>query len=188
MDSYRITGRDLRVATDWRLSNTTSLTLLYEFTQEGIDTSLGGKTQNWEIHRAAGSLSCYPAQNLFVVGTFMLENYDLDTPAVGVAANHAQGARPFDFRGSSYSLLLDGAYAFNDRTSCTFGFQHTEAMGTVDSAGDYSYDTVALMLKRKCSESKTIGIGYQFVNFNDHAGGFDNYRAHGLTATYTFTF
>jgi len=188
LDSYRITSREFHVSGDWRLDNNTGLTLLYEFLQEGIDTSLGGKTQNMEIHRGAGSLSCSPAQNLFVVGTFMLENYDLDTPAIGVAANHAQGARPFDFRGSSYSLLLDGTYVFNDRTSCTFGFQHTEALGTVDFAGDYSYNSVALMLQHKCSANKTIGIGYRFMSFNDHAGGFDDYRAHGLTATCTFTF
>lgn len=129
LGSYRKTGRELTLKTDWRINDKASSAIMYQFLQESIDTSLGGKTQNMEIHRGAGSVSLYPANNLYLVGSFMLENYKLDTPAVGVASNHAQGASPYNFRGNSYSLLLDGNYAFNDRTSCGFGVQHTEAYG-----------------------------------------------------------
>ncbi|NQV33716.1 MAG: hypothetical protein HQ515_13570 [Phycisphaeraceae bacterium] len=119
---------------------------------------------------------------------FMLANYTLKTPAAGIAASHAQGTTPFDFRGTSYSLLLDGTYYFNNRTSSTFGFQHTEAIGTSDFAGNYAFDTVKMMLKYKQTENQTVGIGYQFLNFNSHTGSFDDYCGHGLTATYSFTF
>lgn len=188
LDSYRTTGRDVSLATDCALANNATARLLYQFISESIDTSLGGKTQNLEVHRGAGSLSFSPAQSLFLVGTFMLDNYDLDTPAVGVAADHARGSRPFDFRGTSYSLLLDGTYAFNTMTSCTFGFQHTEALGTVDFAGDYAFDSIGLMLKFRRSRNQTVGVGYQFLNFNSHSGSFDDYRGHGLRASYTYTF
>lgn len=188
LDGYRTAGQDVYCATDFFLSNGAAARLLYEFIHESIDTSLAGKTQNLEIHRGAGSLSFSPTQKMFVVGMFMLDNYDLDTPTFGVAASHAQGSRPFDFRGTSYSLLLDGTYYLNDRTSCTFGYQHTEALGGVDFAGDYAFDTVGLMLKHKRSQNQTLGVGYRFLNFNSHTGEFDDYRGHGLTATYAYTF
>ncbi len=188
LGSYRRRGNDLTVKTDFRLNSKTSTTLMYQFVQESIDFELGGKTSNQEIHRGLGSLSCNPAQNLFLVGTFMLENYDLDTPGVVESTNY--GIRPSDFRGNSYSLLLDGTYAFNSKTSCTLAFQHTEAMGTVDYAGDYVYDKAGITLKHQFAANQTIGLGYQFYNFNNHAGSgdFDDYRAHGMFVTYSYTF
>jgi hypothetical protein len=188
LGDYRITGRTASLSTDFKLPDNSSLTLLYEFISEAIDTSLGGKTQNLEIHRGAGSFSCQPADNLFLVTAFMLENYDLDTPAVGVAADHARGPRPYDFRGTSCSLIAEGIYAFNEKLSCTFGFRHTEALGTDDTSGDYASDSAELMLKYACSRNQTVGLGYQFINFNSHTGDFDDYTAHALTATYAFTF
>jgi len=190
LGSYRRTGKDLTLKTDFRLNNKTSTTLMYQFVQESMDFELGGKTSNMEIHRGLGSLSFTPMQNLFLVGTFMLENYKLDTPAF--TGNHPSGlgSRPFDFRGNSYTLMLDSTYAFNSKTSATLGFRHTEAMGAGDYAGDYVYDSVGLMLKHKFTANKTIGLGYQFMSFNNHAGrgDFDDYRAHGAIVTYACTF
>lgn len=188
LDSYRTTGREVSFATDYFLPNSATARLMYQFIHEGLDTSLGGTTQNIEIHRGAGSLSFSPTKKLFLVSMFMLDNYTLNTPATGVSASHAQGTTPFDFRGTSYSLLLDGTYYFNNRTSSTFGFQHTEAIGTSDFAGNYAFDTIKLMLKYKQTQNQTLGIGYQFLNFNSHTGSFDDYSGHGLTATYAFTF
>lgn len=189
LGSYRRTGEDLTVKTDFRLNNKASTTLMYQVVQESINFALGGKTSNLEIHRGAGSLSFNPTSNLFLVGTFMLENYRLDTPINATASGHAPGPRPYDFRGNSYSLMLDGTYAFNEKTSLTLGFRHTEGLGTVDYAGDYAYDKVGLTLKHKIGENQTIGVGYQFLNFNNHDGGdFDDYRGHGAMITYSFTF
>ena len=183
LGNYRRRGNDLTVKTDFRHNSKTSSTLMYQFVQESIDFELGGKTSNQEIHRGLGSLSFTPKENLFLVGTFMLENHDLDTPA-----NDAD-PRLLDFRGNSYSLLLDGTYAFNEKTSCTLGFQHTEAMGTVDYAGNYVFNKVGLSLKHQFAKNQTIGLGYQFYNFNNHDGGsFDDYRAHGAFVTYSYTF
>lgn len=185
LGSYRRRGNDLTVKTDFRINSKTSTTLMYQFVQESIDFSMGGKTSNIEIHRGAGSISCSPRENLFVVGTFMLENYDLDTPAY----TSSLGSRRFDFRGNSYTLMLDGAYAFNEKTSCTLGFRHTEALGTVDYAGDYVYDKVGLTLSHKLAKNRTVGLGYQFINYNNHGdGSWDDYKAHGIFTTYTFTF
>ena len=188
--SYRIRGNDLTLKTDFRINSKASATLQYQFLQESIDFELAGKTSNQEIHRGAGSLSFSPAQNLFLVGTFMLENYKLDTPINATASDHAPGPRPYDFRGNSYSLLLDGTYAFNEKTSATLGFRHTEALGTVEFAGDYVYDTVGLTLKHKFAANQTVGVGYQFYNFNNHVGSgdFDDYRGHGTFVTYSYTF
>ncbi|MHC4159489.1 MAG: TonB-dependent receptor, partial [Planctomycetota bacterium] len=187
LGSYRRRGEDLTVKTDFRFNSKTSSTLMYQYIHEGIDFELGGKTSNQEIHRGLGSLSFSPRENLFLVGTFMLENYDIDTPAT--VASTSYGVIPSDFRGNSYSLLLDGTYAFNERTSATLGFRHTEALGTVDYAGDYVYDRASLMLKHKFAKNKTVGLGYQFYNFNSHdPGSFDDYRAHGAIVTYEFTF
>jgi hypothetical protein len=190
LGSYRRRGNDFTLKTDVRINSKTSTTLLYQVVQESIDFELGGKTQNLEIHRGAGSLSFSPTQNLFLVGTFMLENYKLNTPASGNTGNMAPGPRPYDFRGNSYSLLLDGTYAFNERTSATLGFRHTEALGTVDYAGDYVYDRVGLMLKHRYAANQTIGLGYQFMNYNNHngSGSFDDYKAHGMIVTYSYTF
>ncbi|MHC4659115.1 MAG: hypothetical protein ACYS83_08060 [Planctomycetota bacterium] len=187
LGSYRRRGEDLTLKTDFRFNSKTSSTLMYQYVHEGIDFELGGKTSNQEIHRGLGSLSFSPKQNLFLVGSFMLENYDIDTPAT--VASTSYGVIPSDFRGNSYSLLLDGTYAFNGKTSATLGFRHTEALGTVDYAGNYVYDSVGLTLNRKIAENKTIGIGYQFYNYNNHDGGdFDDYRAHGVFVTYAFKF
>jgi len=188
LDNTRTTGHEVSFATDYFMPNNATARLMYQFIHEGIDTSLGGKTQSLEIHRGAGSLSFSPMKKLFLVGMFMLDNYTLNTPASGVAAAHAQGTRPFDFRGTSYSLLLDGTYAFNDKTSSTFSVQHTEALGTVDYAGNYAYDSMGLMLNYKQSQNQTVGFGYRFVNFNSHTGNFDDYCGHGFTASYSYTF
>ncbi len=187
--SYRRKGNDITIKTDFRINSKANATLMYQFVQESLNFSLGGKTSNLEIHRGMGTISCIPRENLFLVGTFMLENYDLDTAAVGTG-NQAPGSKPYDFRGNSYTLLLDGTYAFNSKTSCTLGLQHTEALGTVDQAGDYVFDKVGISLKRQLAANKTIGLGYQFYNFNNHAGSgdFDDYKAHGLFATYGYTF
>ena len=52
----------------------------------------------------------------------------------------------------------------------------------------YAYDRVELMLRREISEAASMGIGYEFVSFNDHSGGFDDYQGHGLRTTYTCKF
>ena len=63
-------------------------------------------------------------------------------------------------------------------------------MGTVDYAGDYVFDKVGLTLKHQLAKNQTVGLGYQFMNFNNHAGrdDFDDYRAHGAFVTYEYTF
>lgn len=188
LDDYRLSGTDLSLGLDCRLGNSATATLQYLLMQEDIHTALAGETQQRDIHQGAGSLSFSPTQNMFLVGTFMLEHYRLDTPARGAAANHAQGTRPFDFEGDAYSLLLDGTYHFNEKTACTFGLQHTEALGTVDFAGDYSFDSIEVMWKFKCSPDQILGLGYRYINFDDHHGGFDDYSAHGLALSYEFFF
>jgi hypothetical protein len=186
--NYAKRGNDVTVKTDWRMNRTTTSTLMYQFVQESIYSEMGGKTQNWEIHRGAASCLFAPTSNLFLVGTFTLENYRLDTPWVG-AGSQAPGPRPYDFVGNSYSLMLNGTYVFNEKTSLTLGLQHTEALGTVDYAGDYAYDRISLMLNREIAKNQTIGIGYQFIDFNNHPGGsFDDYCAHGVMVTYGFKF
>ena len=65
----------------------------------------------------------------------------------------------------------------------------TEALGTVDFAGDYVYDKFYTAFKFKVAKNKTVSVGYQFLNFNNHNGGsFDDYRAHGALFTYTYKF
>ena len=190
LGNYRITGDDVMLKTDWRLNATTSATLMYQFIQESIDTELGSKTQNMEIHRGSGSLSMSPFSNLFLVTTFMFENYELDTPGNGATGNRfASGSGAYDFVGNSYSILLDGTYVFNEKISCNFGFQHTEALGKGDgnNTNDSVYDKAKLMIKYKMKKNQTLSTGYQFINFNNHNGGsFDDYKAHGLLITYTF--
>ncbi len=190
LGSNRRAGSDILAKTDFRLNNRTSTTLSYQFVQESIDFELGGKTSNREIHRGAGSLSFSPQENMFLVGTFMLENSNLDTPAFGTSGTVGSGSRPYDFRGNSYSLMLDGTYAFNEKTSSTVGLRHTEAMGTVDDAGDYVFDKVIIALKHRFAPNRTVGVGYEFYNFNNHAGrgGFDDYIGHGAFVTYEYTF
>ena len=190
LGSYRRTGQDLTVKTDIRFNSKTSGTLMYQFVHEAIDFSLGGKTSNQEIHRGLGSLSFSPKDNLFLVGTFMLENYDLDTPAIRNDDYADYGPLPSDFRGNSYSLMLDSTYAFNSKTSATLGLRHTEALGTADQAGDYVFDKMSLGLKHQFAANQTVGLGYEFYNFNNHAGrgDFDDYRAHGAFVTYSYTF
>jgi hypothetical protein len=105
LGDYRLSGTDLSLGLDWRLGNSATATLRYQLMQEKIHSALGNDTQARDIHQGAGSLSFSPIQDMFLVGTFMLERYRLDTPARGVAPNHAPGSRPFDFEGDSYSLL-----------------------------------------------------------------------------------
>ena len=131
---------------------------------------------------------CTPTDNLILVGQFMIENYDLNTP-VNERGPTGQGSRLYDYRGTSYSILLDGTYAFNEITSCNMGFQHTEAMGTVDEAGDYAFDKLTLAVKHKLTPNQTIDWGYEFYNFSNHGGGnFDDYTANGAFVAYTYAF
>jgi len=190
LGDHRITGGNFLAKTDFRLNNQSAASLLYEFIQESFNFEVGGKTSNQEIHRGAGNLSFSPVQNAVIVSTFMLENRVLDTPVNAAPGTEiAPGPRPFDFKGNSYSLLLDGTYAFNENTSCTLGLRHTEALGTVDDAGDYIYDKVGITLKHKLAVNKTIGLGYAFYNFNNHRGDdFDDYQAHGVIVTYDYKF
>ena len=192
LGDYRITGNDVTAKTDWRINSTTNTTLMYQFIQESIKTDAGNKTQNWETHRGSGSISMNPSTNLFLVGTFMLENYNLDTPASGASGNRiADGPRAFDYIGNSYSLMLDGTYVYDAKTSCTFGFQHTESLGEGDgnNTNDSRYDKLSLMVNRKLSESQTLGVGYQYIDFDNRNGGdFDDYDAHGILMTYEYDF
>ena len=183
LGDYRRAGEDITVKTDFRINRKTSSTLMYQYVHEDIDFELGGKTSNQQIHRGLGSLSFSPSGNLFLVGTFMLENYDIYTPAIDPSPGL------LDFRGNSFSLLLDGTYAFNSKTSCTLGVRHTEALGTTDYAGNYAFDTVSVMANHKMAANQTVGLGYRFYNFNNHrGGGFDDYCAHGAFVTYSYTF
>ncbi len=192
LGSYRRAGSDILAKTDLRINNKTSTTLLYQFVQESIDFELGGQTQNLEIHRGAGNISFNPAQNLFLVGTFMLENCRINTPVPGVPSENVSSplrSRPWDFRGNSYSLMMDSTYAFNEKTSLTTRFRHTEALGAVDDAGDYIYDKVGIALKHQFAANRTVGLGYEFYYFNNHTGGdFDDYQAHGVIVTYDYRF
>ena len=191
IDNYRRKEHDISLKTDWRINRTTTATVNFQYLQEGITTKLGNKTQNREVYRGSGSLSSSPIQNLFLVGTFMLENYQLNTPAVGDSTfgNIAGGATPYDFRGNYFSILLDGTYALNEKTSCTFGYRHTEGLSTVDYGGDYALDTVNFMVNHKLAENHRISAGYEMYHFNNHEGGnFDDYTANGAVVTYTFTF
>ena len=118
----------------------------------------------------------------------MLENYDLDTPAIR-DDDASYGPLPSDFKGNSYTLMLDGTYAFNEKTSCNVGFQHTEALGAVDDAGDYIYDKIGVTLTHHFTSNQSISLGYEFFNFNNHGGGsFDDYKGHGAAVTYTYRF
>lgn len=188
IDDYRLRSTDLSLGLDCHLGGSATAALRYQVMQEHIDTELAGRTQERGIHQGAGSLSFSPRQNMFLVGTVMVERYRMDSPARGVAANYAQGPNPFDFEGDSYSLLLDGTYQINEKTACTFGLQHTEALGTVDFAGDYAFDSLELRVKHKCSPQQTMALGYQFMHFDNHEGRFDDYTAHGLAISYEFVF
>lgn len=192
LGDYRRSGSDVLTKIDFRINNRTSTTLLYQYIQESFDFELGGRTQDMEIHRGAGNISINPTNNLFLVGTFMIENLRINTPVPGTPTENVStslGSKPWDFRGNSYSLMLDSTYAFNEKTSGTLGFRHTEALGTVDSAGDYAFDKVALGISHQCSVNQTIGLGYEFYHFNSHDGGsFDDYRAHGIIVTYDYRF
>ena len=190
LGDYHIRGNDTLAKIDFRLNSKTSTTLLYQFVQENIDFERGGRTSDQETHRGSGSISFNPAQNLFLVGTFMLENTRINTAAVGTVAPGI-GTKLFDFRGNSYSLMLDGTYAFNEKTSSTLGFRHTEGLGTVGDAGNYIFDKVGLTLKHKIAANQTVGLGYQFYYFNNRTGGsshWDDYIAHGAFVTYGYTF
>lgn len=190
IDNYRRKGHEVTLKTDWRITNTTTATANFQYLQESIDTKLGDKTQNREIYRGSGSLSSSPLQNLFLVGTFMLENYRLNTPAIGnPASTFAPGSNPYDFRGNYFSILLDGTYALNEKTSCTFGYRHTEGLATVDYGGNYALDTFEFTVRHKLADNQHISAGYQMLNFNNHTGGnFDDYTANGALVTYTFLF
>jgi len=191
LGDYYIRGTDTLAKMDFRLNSATSATLLYQYVQDIIDFERGGNTSDQRIHRGSGSISSNLAQNLFLVGTFMLENRRLDTPAVGTDAPGI-GTRLYDFRGNSYSLMADGIYAFNEKTSSTLGFRHTEGLGNTDQdAGNYIFDKVSLTLKHQFAANQTIGLGYQFYYFNNRTGGdshWDDYIAHGAFVTYGFTF
>jgi hypothetical protein len=192
LGNYRIRGNDVSLKTDWRFNSSSSATLMYQFIQESINTELGGKTQNMEIHRGSGSFSASPCSNVFLVTTFMLENYRLDTPGNGDAASRfGIGSGAYDFTGNSYSILLDGTYVYSDKTSYTFGYHHSEALGSGDGSGanDSAYDKIGLTVKHKIAKNQTFGAGYQFINFDNHNGGsFDDYSAHGMLFTYEFVF
>ena len=192
LGDYRRTGSDILAKTDFRINSKTSTTLLYQFVQESIDFELAGQTQNQEVHRGAGNISFNPAQNLFLVGTFMLENSRINTPVSGEPNQNISthlSSRPWDFRGNSYSLMMDSIYAFNEKTSLTTRFRHTEALGAVDDAGNYIYDKVGIALKHQFADNRTVGLGYEFYYFNNHTGGdFDDYQAHGVIVTYDYRF
>lgn len=69
--------------------------------------------------------------------------------------------------------------------------RHTAAMGAVDFAGNYVYDKASLELRHQLAANQTIGLGYQFYNFDNQSKGsgtFDDYIAHGMFATCEYTF
>lgn len=190
LGGYQIKAQEGSLGVDLFINSKTSATFRYELINETIDTEQSGETADLEIHRGAGSLVVCPVDGLSLVGTVMLENLTLESPGAGDGTNNiAAGSRPFDFVGDSYSILLNANWTFNEKTSSTFGLRHTEALGTVDYAGDYGYDSASVQVTRKLAKDRTLTIGYQFVNFNSHDGGdFDDYRGHGAFVTVGFVF
>ena len=98
------------------------------------------------------------------------------------------GKSPYDFRGHNYTIQLDGIYAFNPNTSTHCGYRHTEALGSVDFAGDYSYDQVDFGIKHKISCLGEIALAYRFIHFDDHRKKHDDYDAHGGQICWEHTF
>ena len=176
------------LALDCRFTDSCSGTIKYQFSDEEIETALADRdTQDFRVHRVSASLTSSPFSNLVLVGVFMGEDYDIRTPGyVAAGANdYAPGSAPYDYRGDSFSFLLNATFALNSRCLIDLSGQRTRANGEENN----SFTKIQTGVKLKLTEHQTLRLGYDFYKFHDRSGdGLDNYQVHGVTVGYGWTF
>lgn len=178
--TFSRSGVDVSWKADAALNSRMFSTLLYQWKDENIKTDLGGTVGKVHTHRAFLSLSYTATDHLFLTGTGMYEYDKLATPVDSTFASWAPGQRPYNFRGDSYTVLLNGTYTFDPDNIAYLSLRHTEAMGFVDFAGDYSLDRADVTFKHKLSSGEVLELAYHSILYNTDNRKFDDYRSHGI--------
>ncbi|MFT5319827.1 MAG: hypothetical protein ACI8RA_003110 [Chlamydiales bacterium] len=188
LGTFRRSGIDVSWKTDAVITPRLFSTRLYQWKDENIKTDLGGTVGEVHAHRAFLAMSYTATDHLFLTGTGMYEYDKLATPVNSSFASWPQGQRPFNYRGDSYTFLLDGTYTFNPKDIVYVALRHTEAMGAVDFAGDYALDKADVTYKHKLSSGDTLEIAAHSILYNTDHRKFDDYRSHGADVHFKRSF
>ena len=183
LGDYTLRGHEAGIGFDWRCGATTTTTLKYQYSQLDISNEvLGDNASEMQAHRVSAGLSGAVTSRLFLAGTVLIEDYQIDTPANVPAGNRwADGSDPYQYEANSYTALLAATYACTANVSTTLDYQFTRADGNIA----YRYNRATLGVDYRLSEKSSIRTGVEFFDFDDLSdNGFDNYTASGVFVNY----
>lgn len=143
----------------------------------------------YQTHLTSLNATFTPGRRLFLSTSFSFQNARTVT-----WANHDAAVAPY--AGNIYSATVNATYALNQATSLTAGyslsrgdFAQANAAAGLPLGIDYWQHTLQAGLRRRLGQGKTVTVQYQFYHYEDPSqGGFDNFTAHGIFATFVWAF
>jgi hypothetical protein len=125
-----------------------------------------------------------PWRRLFLSTTFSYQNSRTVT-----WANNSSTVVPY--AGNTYSAIISGNYALNDKTSLvasysfsTADFSQDTPVGGLPLGIHYYQHTLEAGVKRQIAKATSLGLQYRFYLYNEpSSGGLNNFVANGVYAT-----
>lgn len=167
--------------------------LQYIFEAQELGYAAQGQNASQLARNAlSGSLTGMITNKFTLTLMAMGELQDMETPGNGVSANptFAQGETAFDYQVERYITLIGGNYRLTDKISTSFGIQHTEVAGTIQT----SFDKLWLGASHKYNEDTSLEARIEIFGFNEKTVGygayndFDDYRGAGGELVYSKKF
>ncbi|HWV98698.1 MAG TPA: c-type cytochrome domain-containing protein [Candidatus Acidoferrum sp.] len=138
----------------------------------------------YNAHIATFNATLTPWHRLFVSTTLAFQNARTVTSANG-------NASVAPYAGNIYSVLVDGNYTLDDKTSLVAAYSFSRADFTQDNGTSglplglrYGQHAVQAGLKRRLSKGATLGLEYRYYRYDEPSGGgFNDFQAHAVFAT-----
>jgi hypothetical protein len=138
----------------------------------------------YNAHIATFNATLTPWRRLFLSTTFAFQNARTVT-----SANGSPSVAPY--AGNIYSLILNGNYTLDDKTSlvATYSFSTSDFTQDNGAAGlplgiHYTQHALQAGIKRRLSKASTLGLEYRFYYYTEpSSGGFNDFQANGVFAT-----
>jgi len=151
----------------------------FEYNELGYAIQNGVDGQQIKRNRLSTNLTGTLTDDLTVHLMAMGERYDLDIPAngsEGTITRYAAGESVYNYEVESYIGSVGGHYRFNDKTSSSLTYQHTEVTGTIRNG----LDELVLGVDHSLGEDDNIEVSLEWFNFNNKIlggqEGFDDYK------------
>jgi hypothetical protein len=142
----------------------------------------------YEAQTVALNTTLTPWRRLFLSTTFSYQNARTVT-----AVNNSPSVAPYE--GNIYSVMASGTYVLNQKTDLTASYSFSMADFSQNNSADglplgikYQQQALQIGIKRQIGKGKTLGLHYSFYHYDEpSSGGFNNFSAHAVFATLSFS-